>query len=204
MPWIVRNLLRGTLTFRGLDISIPPKGQLDLDERLGRDRAETSNQVLVAFEEGYLQTVFKDQSGLPGTQGATGITDEQLVASLESFKRSVLAEIRAAIPGQPALPAPGPAAATAAGVDELKAAIADVKDALGHLRVVKLKLREEKERVVLDTSLSEVEIRARLAFLEEKERELEKNFAEIGRKSGRKDVPQGASVVEKADLLSSI
>jgi len=200
--WIVKNLLRGTLTFRGLAISIPPKGDYDLD-LLGRKRAEESNQVLVAFEEGYLQTVFKDQSGLPGAQGISSLTDEQLVDRLESFKRSVLAEIRAAIPGQPAA-APGPAAATAAGVDELKAAIADVKDALKNLKVVKLKLREEKERVVLDATLSEAEIRARLAFLEEKERELEKNFAEIGRKSGRKDVAQGASVVEKADLLSSI
>jgi hypothetical protein len=203
--WIVKNLLRGTLTFRGLGISISPKADYDLDQ-LGRQRAETSNQVLVAFEEGYLQTVFKDQAGLPGVT-AGGLTDQQLLDRLDSFKQAVLSELRQALPAQVAAAArPGPND----GLDmkhelsELRQVIAaDMKGMLQNLKVAKLKLKEEKERVLVDESLSEAEIRARLAFLDEKERELEKNFSEIGRKT-RPSETATKSVVEKADLLSNI
>src|SRR5262245_47262006 len=96
MPWIVRNLLRGTLTFRGINLSIPPKAQLDLDEVLGRERAETSNQVLVAFEEGYLQTVRKDD-GVPHPAELGGVT-----AALDAFKttlREDMGALRASLAG---------------------------------------------------------------------------------------------------------
>src|SRR5438876_10610118 len=99
--WIVRNLLRGTLTFRGMGLSIPPKGQLDLDELLGRERAETSNQVLVAFEEGYLQTIRKDE-----TAGAAGLASEHveraLAGRLDAFQSSLkddLSSLRASVAG---------------------------------------------------------------------------------------------------------
>ncbi|MHC4829804.1 MAG: hypothetical protein ACYTFT_05535, partial [Planctomycetota bacterium] len=59
--WIVQNTLRGTLTLRGLGVSIAPRGEIDLDETLGRRRAERSNQVIVAFEEGYMETIRKSR-----------------------------------------------------------------------------------------------------------------------------------------------
>lgn len=179
MPWIVRNLLRGTLTFRGLDISIPPKGQLDLDERLGRDRAETSNQVLVAFEEGYLQTVRKDDGTVREGPFTSAQMEQAIGGHLDAFKLSLREDLGA-----------------------LRASLAgDVKGMLENLKVARNRLREEKERILIDATLSEAEIKARLAVLDEQERELEKNFSEIGRKRAASGA---GSVAEKADLLSSI
>src|SRR5437868_2438099 len=161
MPWIVRNLLRGTLTFRGLNVSIPPKAQLDLDELLGRERAETSNQVLVAFEEGYLQTVRKDEPGSAARDvaelgGVTAANVEQALAGqLSAFKSSMREDMGA-----------------------LRASLAgDVRGMLDNLKVARSRLREEKERLLVDATLSDSEIKARLACLDEQERELEKNFS---------------------------
>jgi hypothetical protein len=173
--WKVRNLLRGTLTFRGLGISIPPKGEVDLDALLGRERAERSNQVLVAFEEGYLQTVLK-----PSGDGAPAMDGGALEARLAAFKESLSEEL---------------------GV--LRTSLAgDVRDMLANLKVARAKLHEEKERILVDATLSDAEVRARLAYLDEKEQELEKNFSELGRK--KSGSPVGGSVVANADLLSSI
>ena len=171
--WTVRNRLRGTLTFRGLGISIPPKGEVDLDALLGRERAESSNQIQVAFEEGYLQTIRKE--------AAEGASDRVLEARLESFKASLKAELAS-----------------------LRSSLAgDMRDLFQHLKVAKLRLHEEKERVLVDSSLTEGELKARLAFLDEQEREIEKNFSEIGRKS--EAARSGASsLAEKADLLSRL
>jgi hypothetical protein len=185
MPWIVRNLLRGTLTFRGLNVSIPPKGQLDLDELLGRDRAETSNQVLVAFEEGYLQTVRKDDPESAARDvaergGVMAVNVEQALAGqLTAFQSSLREDMGA-----------------------LRASLAgDVRTMLENLKVARAKLRDEKERILVDATLSDAEIKARLASLDAEERELEKNFSEIGRKRA---VSTSGGVAEKADLLSSI
>lgn len=185
MPWIVRNLLRGTLTFRGLGVSIPPKAQLDLDELLGRTRAETSNQMLVAFEEGYLQTVRKDEPGSAVAMSGGMVNAEierALVGHLDAFKTSLkddLGSLRTSLAG-------------------------DVRVMLDNLKVARARLREEKDRILFDSSLPDAEIKARLACLDEQERELEKNFSEIGRKRSSMAAAGTGSVAEKADLLSSI
>jgi hypothetical protein len=181
MPWIVRNLLRGTLTFRGLGLSIPPKAQLDLDEMLGRDRAERSNQVLVAFEEGYLQTVRKDD-GSDRVAELGGVSVERALAerldALKTGLREDMGALRASLAG-------------------------DVRGMLDNLKVARSRLREEKERVLVDSTLSDSEIKARLACLDEQERELEKNFTELGKKRTNAAAASG-SVAQNADLLSSI
>ncbi|MFC1708388.1 hypothetical protein ACFL59_16470 [Planctomycetota bacterium] len=177
--WTVRNLLRGTLTFRGLGISIPPKGECDLDT-LGRERAERSNQVLVAFEEGYIQTIAKDT--VPGSPESKGIDQAALSESLQQFRDQIKEQLR----------------------EELQAfrssVVGDVRSVLEGLKAAKLKLTDEKRRVLVDDSLSPAEIRARLAVLEEQERELTKNFSSIG----RKDAASSDGVQERADLLSSM
>ncbi len=173
--WIVRNLLRGTLTFRGLGVSIAAKAEFDLDT-LGRERAEQSNQVQVAFEEGYLVTVRKhDGVSVGDHDGASAaVIDERLAG----FKESMKAELNAL----------------------RTSVVGDVREVLGGLKVAKLKLNDEKRRVLIDDSLSQAEVRARLAYLEEQERDLTSHFSSIGRKE---DVA-AAGVVAKADLLSSI
>lgn len=175
--WLVRNTLRGILTLRGLGVSLPPSGELDLDRILGRETAEASNQVAVALEEGYLQTVAK-RDGAGGDAPDADAIGSALEARLESFKRSLreeLSTLRTQLSG-------------------------DVRDMLSGLKVAKLKLTEEKQRLLVDDSLSGAEIRARLAFLEEQERELTRSFDTIGRKAAK----SSANVEAKADLLSSM
>jgi hypothetical protein len=162
--WIVKNLLRGTLRFPGLEVSIPPRQEFDLDT-IGRRRAETSNQLLVAFEEGYLQNVFKDSS-----QGPSSAEGETFRDRLEAFKEEILKELRTALPQE---------------MGDLK--LSDLKSALVDMR---------------EASLSDAEVKARLAFLEEKEQELQKNFEAIGHTTeGESDEND---IMGKADLLSSI
>jgi hypothetical protein len=184
MAWIVKNLLRGTLTFKGAGISIAPKGEADLDELLGRARAETSNQVIVAFEEGYLQTVRKDDHAAaardPAAEAAALRAEAHRAVDdrMERFRASLQEELSA-----------------------LRASLAgDVRGMLDGLQLAKAKIREQKGRVLEDHSLSDAEIRARLATLDEEERALEKNFSELGRKRTK----EGGGVAEKADLLASM
>lgn len=56
--WIVANQLKGILKFPGLGIEIPPEKQVDLDT-LGREKAEASGQLKLAFDQGYLRTLRK-------------------------------------------------------------------------------------------------------------------------------------------------
>src|SRR5260221_2502481 len=101
-----------------MGVAIPPKAELDLDLTLGREKAERSNQILVAFEEGYLQTVHRES-------GAPAITDRGLEERLASFKTSLSQEL-------------GSLRTSLAG---------DVREMLAGLKVAKMKLNEEKERV---------------------------------------------------------
>ena len=56
--WIVANQLKGVLKFPGLGFEVPPENQFDLDT-LGREKAEASGQLKLAFDQGYLKTVRK-------------------------------------------------------------------------------------------------------------------------------------------------
>ena len=56
--WIVANQLKGVLKFPGLGIELGPEKNLDLDT-LGREKAEASGQLKLAFDQGYLKTVRK-------------------------------------------------------------------------------------------------------------------------------------------------
>jgi hypothetical protein len=195
--WIVKNLLRGTLTFKGLGISIPTKEEFDLDT-LGREQAESSNQILVAFEEGYLQNVFKDP--FPGT-GST-LDPAQIEDQLQDFRQSLLAELRSTLPQLTANP--GESVNLRGELAALRESIAgDMRDLFKGLRTAKMKLQEQRERLLVDQSLSQEDVRARLAVLEEYERNLEKNFERLGNQM-RPAGGEGGDLVNKADLLSNI
>jgi len=56
--WIVTNQLKGVLRFPGFGIELRPESEIDLDT-FGRERAETSAQVKLALEQGYLRTIRK-------------------------------------------------------------------------------------------------------------------------------------------------
>jgi hypothetical protein len=56
--WIVANQLKGVLKFPSLGIELSPEKHLDLDT-LGRDKAESSGQLKLAIDQGYLKTIRK-------------------------------------------------------------------------------------------------------------------------------------------------
>ena len=64
--WVVKNVLRGTLYVEDLNVKIPPKEYFDLD-KLGRDRVIKSPMIKLAFEEGYLQNIKKDDGAPAGS-----------------------------------------------------------------------------------------------------------------------------------------
>ncbi len=186
--WIVRNTTRGRLRFPGLALSIGPGAETDLD-LLGRRRAETSNQILVAFEEGYLETVRKD-GGYPtvllgGERGGERegvVTDALLAERLEAFKRSLTEELEA-----------------------MRSQLSgDMQAIAGGIEGVHERLARERRRILNDRSLSESEIEARLQFLAEQEQRLERNFEAIGRQVERGTEDEGGGIDEKARLLSRL
>lgn len=193
--WLVKNRLRATISFRGLEVSIPAGEQFDLDA-LGRNRAETSNQIQVAFEEGYLENVYKapapNPAGPPASALVTGqlagISSERFDASMNDFKEQLLRELRAHLPG------------AAAGAAESQNLSRDMQALVNELKLVRDRFETMKGQVKHDPTLSDGEIRARLAFLEEQEQELLKNFETVGRRVEQED----GDVLDKADLLANL
>ncbi len=208
MTWIVKNTLRATLSFRGLDLSIGAGEEFDLDTRPGRNSAEGSDQVIVAFEEGYLQNVYKEPQPserapeAPLGAGAgpvltAGMTQVQVDASLDRFKEQVLAELRAQLSGVQA----NTESATSSQLEDVRSAISnDMQELVGELKLVRDRFATVRGRVKENESLSDAEIRARMAFLEEQERELLKNFETVGREVESDD----GDVMDKADLLANL
>lgn len=194
--WLVKNSLRATLTLRGLGISIAAGEQFDLDA-LGRDLAETSNQVQVAFEEGYLENVYKAPRGEGATDAPTGVAlgGRQLSSEeLEGFKKRFMAELKETLPSLAQV-------ANQAHLEQVRKAIStDVQAVVGELKLLRDRIESEKGRIKLDPKLSDADVKARLAFLEEQERALLKNFETIGRQHRAED----GDVMDKADLLSNL
>ena len=196
MTWIVKNTLKATLSFRGLELSIGSGEEFDLDTRPGRGAAEGSNQLVVAFEEGYLQNVYKEPqpsvSKAPDRVAATngGVTQ----AGLDEFKQEVLSELRAQLPGIGGN-------ASSQQLDDVRAAISkDMQELVGELKLVRERFASVRGRIQEDSSLSQAEVKARLAFLEEQERDLIKNFETVGRQVESED----GDVMGKADLLANL
>lgn len=195
--WLVKNRLKATLTLRGLGVSIRSGDQFDLDG-LGRDLAEGSNQVQVAFEEGYLENVFKapredaSRTGslpVPGGGGRAATAEE-----LEEWKRSFMNELKQQLPTVAG-------AANASQLEQVRQAISsDVQALVNEFKLLRDRFETAKGAVRHDPRLSEVEMKARLAFLEEQEQALLKNFDTVGREQRVED----GDVMDKADLLSNL
>lgn len=188
--WIVRNVLRGDLRFSRLELVIPAREEVDLDRALGREQAEGAEEIRIAFDEGYLQNVRKDE---PAAAGA--ISPQDLGKHLDRFKRSIMREIRASLP------------ADLMGGDQMRAELRELQESVvGGMRdlleKVRFRLREERMRVVEDQTLGEAEMRARLRFLEEKERELDANFERLGREGD--SGPEPSQLIRHAELLGGM
>lgn len=197
--WIVRNALRATLTLRGLGISIPAGQEHDLDG-MGREVAEASNQVQVAFEEGYLENVYKAprEGGVTHTTQAVaqpmgrGMTSEEL----DDFKRAFMSELREQLPQLANV-------ANSTHLESMRQAISqDVQALVGEFKLLRDRFETAKGRVREDPTLSDAEVKARLAFLDEQERQLLKNFETVGRRVEQQG--EDGDVMDKADLLSNL
>lgn len=217
--WIVKNSLRATLSLKGLGVSIAPGEEFDLDA-IGRDQAEHSPQVVVAFEEGYLKNVHKAPREGAGTGSQPTLAPDQLKglvtsADFEKFKAQFLDELKKQLPALQKLEQldnlkklDGINTASTGAVPNLKeelegfrkAIAGDVREVLNEVQAAKERIEAEKRKILADASLSEAEIRARLSFLDDKERELTKNFDTVGRRVEATD----GDVQDKADLLSEL
>lgn len=188
--WIVKNILRGALYIDELKLRIPPKDYVDLD-KLGRTKVEGSMQLKLAFEEGYLQNIKKSES----TDGASDtVMDElrkiQAPDERRELKKEVLDLRRALFEERQR-------------EQQLLQQFSEFKDVL--LREMKALLRElaTGRRVegapegVSVGPLSEAELRARLTFLEAKEKEISSNLSQIGKRTERE-----AEADKIAELLS--
>jgi len=212
--WIVKNSLRATLSLRGLGVSIPSGAEFDLDA-VGRDTAEHSPQVAVAIEEGYLANVFKaPREAAPAAPAPAASAPPPDLSGLvtskdfEAFKHQFLTELRGQLPAlqkldkldqlqtgahQPGIDFKGELEGFRKSISEdVKAAADEIK------QVARDKILAEKRKILADQNLSEAEMKLRIAFLEEKERELETNFESVGHKVEGQD----GDVMDKADLLS--
>lgn len=208
MSWIVKNTLRATLSFRGLDLAIKAGESHDLDVVPGRGEAEASDQIVVAFEEGYLENVHKEAPSAPkgGGQLAApaavaalmqpGVSKEEFAEGLESFRQSLLDELRTRLSEEQQSPS------GSTDLEAVRAAISqDMQELVGELKLVRERFASVKGRIKEDSSLSQAEVKARLAFLEEQERELLKNFETVGRQVESDD---DGDVMDMADLLSNL
>lgn len=201
--WIVKNTLRATIKLRGLDVEIPSGEEFDLDT-LGRNEAEGSNQVVVAFEEGWFENVYKasaldaretDFALEPLQEGKRerGVTQKHFDDRMAAFKAEMLEQMRSQ--SEPV------AAAADGNLEAVRSAMSDDMKALtDELKLVRTKFASVKGRIQDDPSLSEAEVKARLAFLDEQERELMKNFETVGKQVE----DEGGDVMNNADLLSNL
>lgn len=201
--WLVKNRLKATLTLRGLGVSIRSGDEFDLDV-LGRDLAEGSNQVQVAFEEGYLENVNKaprpmpnpdlDRTGSMSMPGGLGISRGATAEELDEWKRQFMAELKQQLPTVAG-------AAGASQLEQVRAAISsDVQALVNEFKLLRDRFETTKAAVRHDARLSDVEMKARLAFLDEQEQALLKNFDTVGREQRVED----GDVMDKADLLSNL
>jgi hypothetical protein len=190
-------------------VQIPPGSEFDLDG-IGRDRAETSNQVQVAFEEGYLENIYKapvratdrqgtdrvgvrDDVGVSAAVAAAGAARGLTGQELDDFKREFMRELREQLPQL----------SSSQQVEQVRAAIStDVQALVGEMKLLRERFETAKGRVREDPKLSDADVKARLAYLEEQERELLKNFETVGRRMEQEK--EDGDVMDKADLLSNL
>jgi hypothetical protein len=206
--WIVRNKLRATLKIEGTAIEIEPEQEVDLDIH-GRDFVDELLPLAVAFEEGYLENVFKEAPQqvapvTPVTQPVTitqGVTAVEMSSHLEDFKQSIIDELKQTIPSQNGEGMVSAILGQQIGAvqEELRAG---VKGVLESLEAVQGRLSQEKAKIVSNPNLSRAEIRARLAFIEETERNIKTNFDRIGHVIESES--DQSDVLGHADLLADI
>ena len=95
--WIVANQLKGVLKFPGLGIEVPPEKNIDLDT-LGREKAESSDQLKLAIDMGYLKTVRKTVQ-LDETE-----VNRMIEERIHSIKASLVTELSGLVRTNPELP----------------------------------------------------------------------------------------------------
>lgn len=211
--WIVKNSLRATLSLRGLGVQIGSGAEFDLDA-VGRDTAEQSPQVAVAIEEGYLTNVFKAPREAAHAAPAPAAPPQDLSGlvtskDFEAFKNQFLTELRGQLPALAKLDKldqmqtgahQGPGMDLKGELEGFRKSISeDMRAAADEIKqVARDKILNEKRKILSDQNLTEAEMKLRISFLEEKERELLSNFETVGHKVEGQD----GDVMDKADLLS--
>ncbi len=201
--WVVKNLLRATLVLEDLGVRIAAGDYYDLDG-LGREKVIASNSARIAFEEGYLVSVKHDgelarwavpQSAL----FASALSTDELSQQVQEIKQ--LMSQKAQVP-QGDFSALGKEIKEAMGslTSELLSGLKDQMKQLAQQRAVIL---QEKKEILQSGKLNDTEIKARLALLDSKEKEIKSNLEELGNKIGTEKVGTGEADA-LADLLGDL
>ncbi|MGE3852883.1 MAG: hypothetical protein AB7K09_14160 [Planctomycetota bacterium] len=121
--WIVKNLLKGTLLVEDLKLKIAAGDYFDLDA-VGREKADESVSLGVAFQEGYLQTIKKEGASHEDARRPTGISLPGL--SSDDVARQ-LAEMRQLLQQQQQIQAQQQQMAAAAQANQMQTAAANAQ-----------------------------------------------------------------------------
>ncbi len=208
--WIVKNMLKATLLLQDLQVKIAAGDYFDVDT-VGREKADESMSLALAFEEGYLQNVKKE-----GADGEKSLTPGAAALQANQEQDSIakqLAELRQLV-AQQQQPQQVPAEAASGNNNlaaEMKEAMSSMAQELaGSLREQMSQLAQqrqavvaEKQEIMASSQMDESEMQARLAMLDNKEAELQTNLEELGRHIGNRSEGEGdASAM--ADLLDDL
>jgi hypothetical protein len=188
--WIVRNTLKGALYVEDLDIQIPAKEEFDLDV-VGRETAERSNHLRVALAEGYLQTV--KRSG-PGSEYRAEVPEDDLRREIALLKQAILDELGHHDAAPESTPSPSTGGDTMRREKKLRRVINEREeefrgDIYEDLYRFRDELMDELKGLIrkvspenADDSYTDAELKARIAMLEEKEREIQASRGAAGRR----------------------
>ena len=224
--WIVKNMLKATVLLQDLQVKIAAGDYFDLDT-VGRDRANESISLSLAFEEGYLQNIKKEgaeaevsltpgAAAMQATMANDSISHQlaelrQLIAAQQqqaAMQQAMMATRMSQAPMEPAHTGNSGGGSLAA---EMKQAMSTMAQELaGSLRDQMAELSQQRQAVVAERreimssgKMDDAEMRARLAMLANKEAELKTNLDEIDRTIGHK-TEGGGDAAAIADLLGDI
>ena len=222
--WIVKNLLKGTLLVEDLKLKIAAGDYFDLDA-VGREKADASESLNLAFQEGYVQTIKKEGAShedarRPQGMSLPGLTSDDVARQLSEMRQLIQQQQQLQLGQQQqqmaAMSSGGGGGNQGGGGGNIGAEIRDamsamtaelvggIKEQMDRLATQRVAIQGERQEVIQSAkNMSEAEVRARLALLDSKENELKTNMEDLDRAFGAQSEGDGAAA-SMADLLDDL
>lgn len=209
MSWIVMNAGQGPLCINELGINLTGKQHFDLD-MIGRANAERSNEVKLALQKGWLQTVRKDayaegnnvsSQAIAALQEATVKIAENVATKQDQFEQKIQAELQAQKQKTDQMLSKQDQI-----LEEVRAlfmenpvVVKTIKEALQNIKIERSEITEKRKELV-ETSHTKEEIEAQEKIFALKDKQLEKNYKDLGKTLSKKDT----SIDESLDALDAL